>query len=135
MMLVSSSGWAHSPITLIFTALSAVYGAALALDPAPSSTASADSRTKPVRLTSLSLTLAPLRTTSNREPIPAFRRLSSPCALPSINVRLPAGLRLALILAIPASGQAAPTIGVTLAKTSVRYGAAHTVDGTLLYGT
>src|SRR5215210_1364177 len=26
MMLVSSSGWAHSPITLIFTALSAVYG-------------------------------------------------------------------------------------------------------------
>src|SRR4051812_22791479 len=78
MMLVSSSGWAHSPITLIFTALSAVYGAAPALAAAPSSTASADNRSTPSRLTSLSLTLAPLRTTSNTKPIPAFRGVSSP---------------------------------------------------------
>jgi hypothetical protein len=50
-------------------------------------------------------------------------------------VRIAAGLTLALILALPASAQAAPTIGATLEKSSVRYGASHTVDGTLLDGT
>ena len=39
------------------------------------------------------------------------------------------------LLAIPASAHAAPTLGVTLSKNTVRYGAAHTVDGTLIDGT
>jgi len=39
------------------------------------------------------------------------------------------------LLAIPASAHAAPTLGVTLSKDTVRYGAAHTVDGTLIDGT
>jgi hypothetical protein len=50
-------------------------------------------------------------------------------------VRIAAGLTLALILVLPASAQAAPTIGATLQKSSVRYGASHTVDGTLIDGT
>jgi hypothetical protein len=51
-------------------------------------------------------------------------------------VRTAAGLTLAILsLVIPASAQAAPTIGATLAKSSVRYGSAHTVDGTLVDGT
>jgi hypothetical protein len=50
-------------------------------------------------------------------------------------VRIAAGLTLALILVLPASAQAAPTMGATLEKSSVRYGASHTVDGTLIDGT
>jgi hypothetical protein len=50
-------------------------------------------------------------------------------------VRIAVALTLALVVALPASAQAAPTIGVTLQKSSVRYGASHTVDGTLLDGT
>ncbi|WP_028064923.1 hypothetical protein [Solirubrobacter soli] len=50
-------------------------------------------------------------------------------------MRIAVGLTLALILALPASAQAAPTIGVTLAKPSVRYGQTHKIDGTLMDGT
>src|SRR3954453_6147250 len=55
MMLVSSSGWAHSPITLIFTALGAVYGlGADAFPPTAPTTATSAAATKiaPKRLTS-----------------------------------------------------------------------------------
>jgi hypothetical protein len=38
-------------------------------------------------------------------------------------------------LAFPAAAHAAPTVGATLSKSSVRYGAAHTVNGTLVDGT
>ena len=86
MMLVSSSGWAHSPITLIFTALSAVYGAAFA----PGTAAKNDRRAPqgPRRNVSSPLILAPLRTTSNSlRPyvIPGFRRVSSSRATTLIN--------------------------------------------------
>src|SRR3954454_12372200 len=87
MMLVSSSGWAHSPITLILTDLSAVYGAAFAPGAAARATTAAVARTTPKRFTSplpppmrVALTLAPLRTTSNRDlanVIPGFGSLSS----------------------------------------------------------
>ena len=51
-------------------------------------------------------------------------------------MRIAAGLTLVILaLVVPASAQAAPTIGATLSKNSVRYGAAHTVEGTLLDGT
>jgi hypothetical protein len=49
-------------------------------------------------------------------------------------VRIAAVLTFA-VLALPASAHAAPTLGVTLDKSSVRYGAAHTVEGTLVDGT
>src|SRR3954462_15665492 len=69
-MLVSSSGWAHSPITLIFTALSAVYWAALAAGAEPSATAAIAASATPIHLTPLLLvcshTLEPPRTASNR---------------------------------------------------------------------
>src|SRR5689334_7192495 len=55
MMLVSSSGWAHSPITLIFTALSAVYGAAFAAGAALSATAATAASATPIRLKPLLL--------------------------------------------------------------------------------
>jgi hypothetical protein len=42
---------------------------------------------------------------------------------------------LSIVLAFPAGAQAAPTVGATLSKNSVRYGAAHTVNGTLVDGT
>jgi hypothetical protein len=42
---------------------------------------------------------------------------------------------LLIALATPATAHAAPTLGVTLSKNTVRYGAAHTVDGTLIDGT
>src|SRR3954447_7703763 len=54
-MLVSSSGWAHSPITLIFTALSAVYWAALAAGAAPSATATKAASATPIRFKPLLL--------------------------------------------------------------------------------
>jgi hypothetical protein len=38
-------------------------------------------------------------------------------------------------LMLPASAHAAPTLGATLENSSVRYGAAHTVEGTLIDGT
>jgi hypothetical protein len=58
MMLVSSSGWAHSPITLIFTALLAVYAARAG---AAAASAMTSATRNPNRLT-----LIPLkRTTSN----------------------------------------------------------------------
>src|SRR3954451_23887551 len=85
-MLVSSSGWAHSPITLIFTALSAVYWAALAAGAAPSATATKAASATPIRFKPLLLlvcrhTLEPVRTGSNRlnrrHAIPAFLGLSS----------------------------------------------------------
>src|SRR4051794_29080116 len=54
----------------------------------------------------------------------------------SINVRTAAVLTLAVLaLVIPASAHAAPTLGATLVKSSVRYGASHTVQGTLIDGT
>jgi hypothetical protein len=43
-------------------------------------------------------------------------------------------LSFAALLIAPAAAHAAPTLGVTLSKNSVRYGAAHTVDGTLIDG-
>jgi hypothetical protein len=49
-------------------------------------------------------------------------------------VRIAAVLTFA-VLALPASAHAAPTIGATLEKSSVRYGEAHTIDGTLVDGT
>src|SRR3954449_3972164 len=58
MMLVSSSGWAHSPITLIFTALSAVYWAALATGAALSATAITAASATPIRFTPLLLLCA-----------------------------------------------------------------------------
>ena len=124
MMLVSSSGWAHSPITLIFTALSAVYGAALGAGAAPSSTAKAATRTTPNRLTSLlpprSHLFARLRT---RNLFPAFRLVSSFRRLPSVSVRYAVLIFLAAALLVPASAHAAPKLGVTLSKDAVRYGA------------
>jgi hypothetical protein len=51
-------------------------------------------------------------------------------------VRNVAALTVLLIaLALPASAQAAPVLGVTLSKSTVRYGATHTITGTLLDGT
>ncbi len=51
-------------------------------------------------------------------------------------MRIAAVLTLAVFaLVVPASAHAAPTLGATLSKNSVRYGAAHTVDGTLIDGT
>jgi hypothetical protein len=44
-------------------------------------------------------------------------------------------LAVALLLALPASAAAAPAIELDIAKTSVRYGAAHTVTGSLMDGT
>ena len=77
--------------------------------------------------------LAPLRTTSNRTLFPAFL----PCQgawLLSVNVRIAALILLAAAFAAPASAQAAPALDVDLARPSVRYGAAHTVTGTLVDG-
>jgi len=51
------------------------------------------------------------------------------------NVRFAVLISLAAALAAPASAQAAPILTTDLAKTSVRYGAAHTVTGTLFDGT
>jgi len=45
------------------------------------------------------------------------------------------GMLVAASLALPASAQAAPLLTVELARESVRYGAAHRVDGTLVDGT
>src|SRR5829696_320860 len=56
MMLVSSSGWAHSPITLIFTGLSIVFvvGGAVLPDTAMTIVTSAIAvRTRPKRFTSV----------------------------------------------------------------------------------
>jgi len=51
-------------------------------------------------------------------------------------VRNVAALTVLLIaLALPASAHAAPELAVTLSKSTVRYGATHTIDGTLLDGT
>jgi hypothetical protein len=50
-------------------------------------------------------------------------------------VRLFLGALLITALALPASAQAAPLVTVDLARESVRYGAAHRVDGTLTDGT
>jgi hypothetical protein len=44
-------------------------------------------------------------------------------------------LAVALLLALPATASAAPALEIALAKPSVRYGATHTVTGTLLDGT
>jgi hypothetical protein len=51
------------------------------------------------------------------------------------NVRYVVLISVALSLIAPAGAYAAPTLGVTLSKNSVRYGAAHTIDGTLIDGT
>ena len=44
-------------------------------------------------------------------------------------------LALALLLALPATASAAPALEIHVAKPSVRYGAAHSVTGSLLDGT
>jgi hypothetical protein len=44
-------------------------------------------------------------------------------------------LAVTLLLALPASASAAPALELTIAKPAVRYGAPHTVTGTLLDGT
>jgi len=49
-------------------------------------------------------------------------------------MRLILGILVAASLALPASAQAAPLLTVDLARESVRYGAAHRVDGTLMDG-
>src|SRR3954471_14019372 len=43
-------------------------------------------------------------------------------------------IAVALLLALPASASAAPALELKIAKPAVRYGAAHTVTGTLLDG-
>jgi hypothetical protein len=50
-------------------------------------------------------------------------------------VRYAVLISVAALLIAPAGAYAAPTLGVTLSKNSVRYGAAHTIDGTLIDGT
>src|SRR3954447_24172934 len=124
MMLVSSSGWAHSPITLIFTDLSAVYGAALAPGAAPSATAAAVARTTPKRLTSDFLlqlsgphTRAPDRTDSHRTAFVRYWGVWSAVKC----VRLPSGLVRFVVpalllpaLAAPASASAAPSLKADL---------------------
>jgi hypothetical protein len=50
-------------------------------------------------------------------------------------VRYAVLVSVAALLIAPAGAYAAPSMGVTLSKSSVRYGAAHTVDGTLVDGT
>lgn len=50
-------------------------------------------------------------------------------------MRVMLGILVAASLALPASAQAAPLLTVDLARESVRYGAAHRVDGTLTDGT
>src|SRR6478609_85018 len=127
MMLVSSSGWAHSPMTLIFTASLAVYGAAEAAGTTHSAIAMANSTPK-------RLTPAPLRTTSNRDCVRRYSRCQV-ARLPSAVVRWIAGVLLLVGLALPASAHAAPALNVDLARESVRYGQAHRVDGTFTDGT
>jgi hypothetical protein len=51
------------------------------------------------------------------------------------NVRYAVLVFLAALLLAPAGAYAAPTLGVKLSKNSVRYGAAHTITGTLSDGT
>jgi hypothetical protein len=52
-----------------------------------------------------------------------------------VNVRFAVLPFVAAVLLVPASAQAAPTLTTDLARNSVRYGAAHTVSGTLFDGT
>ncbi len=61
--------------------------------------------------------------------------MSSFLGLLSGIVRYAVLLSIAAALLVPASAHAAPTLGVTLSKSTVRYGATHTVDGTLIDGT
>src|SRR5689334_10084121 len=87
MMLVSSSGCAHSPSTLILTDLSAVYGAAFATGAPARMTATAIATTTPKRFTSSlpprsewpshSHLFTQLRTAKRSYVIPAFNALSS----------------------------------------------------------
>jgi hypothetical protein len=44
-------------------------------------------------------------------------------------------ISVAALLLAPAGAEAAPTLGATLSQNSVRYGAAHTINGTLVDGT
>src|SRR3954453_10609852 len=143
MMLVSSSGWAHSPITLIFTALGAVYCAARAAGAQPTATAVSAARTTPKRLTSVPPRL-PDRPSHARTLSHDFEQRSGatlspprrPCQPPATLgiVRLAVLFAAPAALVAPAAAQAAPTLNATVAKTTVGYGAHHTVNGTLADG-
>jgi hypothetical protein len=54
--------------------------------------------------------------------------------IPWVRVRIAPLIALAAVFGIPATAQAAPQLDVTLAKDAVRYGAAHSVAGTLTDG-
>src|SRR6478672_9274394 len=120
MMLVSSSGWAHSPITLIFTALGAVYCAARAAGAQPMATAASAARTTPKRVTSVPPPLldqpSHVRTLSHDfehaipGPIPVSSRRGGTATLGS--VRSAVLLSAPALLLAPAAARAAPALVV-----------------------
>jgi hypothetical protein len=86
----------------------------------------------------VTLTLAPLRTTSNRDlanVIPGFGFLSSRHGYPPQEVRPVVLAVLAVVFAAPTNAHAAPKLSAQLATPSVRYGSAHKLEGKLVDGT
>ena len=104
----------------------------------------AAARTTPKRLTSssssLTLTLAPLRTTSNTRSAVRYSRVSArvkfaPTTLITVRTLVVAATSAALLVAPASASRRARCCASKLTRDSVRYGAAHRITGTLLDGT